>query len=98
MAKKSHRIASRQAAISKERKRKKRAQSAGKQNTPVSLALPKPSSDYDVATPAPPQEVQQAAPVRQPDTRYHYVVTDLRTIGIIAGPLVIILIILAIVL
>ena len=98
MAKKSHRIASRQAAISKERKRKKRAQSAGKQNMPVGSASPKPSGDYDVAPPASPQEVQQSVQVRQPDTHYHYVATDLRTIGLIAGPLVIVLIILAIVL
>lgn len=96
MAKKSHRVASRQAQVSKERKRKKRSQvsqrhpmPAGAPVAPSTVATPKPSTAPSVTRPA---STRQAVP------RYQYVIADLRKIALIAGAMIIILIVLAFVL
>jgi len=104
MAKKSHRVASRQAAVSKERKRKKRSQPpqrhpmpAGAPAAPSTDATPEPAT---VATPesstAP--SVTRPASTRQAVPRYQYVIADLRKIALIAGAMLVILIVLAFVL
>jgi hypothetical protein len=80
MAKKSHRIASRQAAVGKERKRKKKAVSG------------------EVAAPATTGISPPARTDPRESARYQYVIADLRTIAIIAGPLIVLLIILAFIL
>jgi len=97
MAKKSHRIASRQAAVSKERKKKKKAQTADKR--PVS------STEQDVTIETSVGDgtegnvtvtVPRAAAVSPKDAhRYDYVYPDLKRIAYIAIPLVILIIILA---
>jgi len=110
MAKRSHRIASRQAAVGKERKRKKKAQAGEKRtvsyttppdviDAPQSTAesAPEPVSS-EVASPATATSPQPTRAERGDTTRYHYVISDLRTIGIIAGPLIVLLIILAFIL
>jgi hypothetical protein len=106
MAKKSHRIASRQAAVGKERKRKKKAQAGDKRT--VSYTTPAPPAVSEVTektfTETVPEEVsapataQPARTVSQEFDRYRYVIKDLRYIAIIAGPLLVLLIILALVL
>jgi hypothetical protein len=106
MAKKSHRIASRQAAVGKERKRKKKAQGGEKKT--VSYTAPPPPADAEVAdntlTETVPEVVSAPAVARpartvlQDSDRYQYVIADLRHIAIIAVPLLVLLIILALVL
>ena len=110
MAKRSHRIASRQAAVGKERKRKKKAQSGEKRA--VSYTAPPDGIDAPeyAAESAPepiPEEVSAPETVTSPQparaeggdtSRYRYVISDLRIIGIIAGPLLVLLIILALIL
>lgn len=99
MPKKSHRVASRQAAVSKERKRKKRAQAAQRHPTPA--GPPAPAAPLTVATPEPPTApaVTRPAPAaRQAGPRYQYVIADLRKTALLAGTMLIILIVLALVL
>ncbi len=109
MPKKSHRVASRQAAVSKERKRKKRAQAsqrhpmpAGAPAVPSTVATPgPPAAPSTVATPEPattPSVTQPAPAARQAIPRYQYVVADLRRIALLAGAMLVILIVLAFVL
>ena len=110
MAKRSHRIASRQAAVGKERKRKKKAQVGDKRtvsyttppdviDAPESTAEPVPEPvSSEVEAPATATSPQPARAERVDTSRYQYVISDLRTIGIIAGPLILILIILAFIL
>lgn len=112
MAKKSHRVASRQAAVSKERKRKKRSQAsqrhpmpAGAPAAPSTMATPEPApetatSPSTVATPEPSTatSVTRPASTRQAVPRYQYVMADLRKIALIAGAMLVILIVLAFVL
>lgn len=110
MAKRSHRIASRQAEVGKERKRKKKAQ--GGEKRPVAYSAPPASVDApesaaesgpeaastDVSAPITATSPQPARVERGDTARYQYVISDLRTIGIIAGPLIVLLIILAFIL
>ncbi len=108
MAKKSHRVASRQAAVSKERKRKKRSQAsqrhpmpAGAPVAPSTMATPEPATAAStVATPEPSTapSVTRPASTRQAVPRYQYVIADLRKIALIAGAMLVILIVLAFVL
>lgn len=112
MAKKSHRVASRQAAVSKERKRKKRSQTsqrhpmpAGAPTAPLTMATPEPppetaTSPSTVATPEPSTatSVTRPASTRQAVPRYQYVMADLRKIALIAGAMLVILVVLAFVL
>lgn len=110
MAKRSHRIASRQAAVGKERKRKKKGQVGEK--PAISYTAPTDATEAPESTAQPltePADGKSAATVtatsprpsgaeRGDAMRYHYVITDLRTVGIIAGPLIVLLIILALIL
>lgn len=108
MAKKSHRVASRQAQVSKERKRKKRSQAsqrhpmpAGAPAAPSTVATPEPATaPSTVATPKPSTapSVTRPASTRQAVPRYQYVIADLRKIALIAGAMLVILIVLAFVL
>lgn len=111
MAKKSHRVASRQAAVSKERKRKKRSQTsqrhpmpAGAPAAPSTMVTPEPApepatSPSTVATePSTAPSVTRPASTRQAVPRYQYVIADLRKIALIAGAMLVILIVLAFVL
>lgn len=107
MAKKSHRVASRQAAVSKERKRKKRSQTpqrhpmpAGAPAAPSTEATPEPATaPSTVATePSTAPSVTKPASTRQAAPRYQYVIADLRKIALIAGAMLVILIVLAFVL
>jgi len=108
MPKKSHRVASRQAAVSKDRKRKKRAQAsqrypltAGTPAAPSTEATPKPPpTPSTVATPEPSTAPSVTRPpsTRQAVPRYQYVTAELRKIALIAGSLLVILIVLAFVL
>lgn len=100
MPKKSHRVASRQAQVSKERKRKKRAQSPQRraitaQITPASIPAAQP--------PAAPKPAAQPSAVPKPTAapaapRYQYFIADLRKIAVLAGAMLIVLIVLAFVL
>jgi hypothetical protein len=109
MAKKSHRVASRQAEVSKERKRKKKSQTHQQHVMPAGVSTP-PSVEGPPevqATPSPmvipetstaPQVTRPAAAAREAAPRYHYVIADLRRTGLLTGAMVIILIVLAFVL
>jgi len=105
MAKRSHQIASRQAAISRERKKKKKSQSSEKRAE--SAGTPSPVEISSASTAASSSVVQSTAysmtakssqSVQMDENRYQNVVRDIRKIAIIATPLVVILIILAFVL
>lgn len=108
MAKKSHRVASRQAQVSKERKRRKRSQvsqrhpmPAGASAAPIMDVTPEPpAAPSTVATPKPSTapSVTRPASTRQAVPRYQYVIADLRKIALIAGAMIVILIVLAFVL
>lgn len=105
MTKRSHQIASRQAAISREKKRKKKSQTAEKHvessDAPASVDVASgslaassnvvQSTAYSVST-----KSSQRNPLDE--NKYQYVVRDLRMIAIIAAPLIVILIVLAFVL
>lgn len=104
MPKKSHRVASRQAQVSKERKRKKRAQLPQRQAT----ITPAESDTIPAVQPqaVPKPEVQPLAPakplsklaVAQAVPRYQYFTADLRKIAVLAGAVLLVLIVLAFVL
>ncbi len=102
MPKKSHRVASRQAAISRERKRKKRAQAAQRQPIPIKRAAPaiEPPVSEPPATAEPTSvTVTQPPPSARPVApRYGYVTAEIRKIAIIAAVMLAILIVLAFVL
>jgi len=91
--KKSHRVASRQAAASKERKRKKKAQTT-QQRVRVAPATP----ELVDALPPEPVATSIAQPAREVEPARQYIVRDLRKISIIAGSMIIILIVLGFVL
>lgn len=104
MPKKSHRVASRQAQVSKERKRKKRAQSLQKRST---VAPTEPVSFPAAQPPAAPQPAIQPSAVAKPAAkplaapaapRYQYFIADLRKIAVLAGAMLTVLIVLAFVL
>ena len=105
MTKRSHDIASRQAAISRERKRKKKSQTSEKRvessgaPAPVDVASGSPVASSNVVQ-SPAYSVSTKSSQRNPldENKYQYVVRDLRMIAIIATPLILILIILAFVL
>ena len=108
MPKKSHRIASRQAEISKQGKRKKKSQVSQKDAMPsgtpavqstqsTETTYNSPVSSSTVSTTQP----YSASPIAQPATaarqvapRYQYVMADLKKIAIITGALLVILIVL----
>ena len=104
MPKKSHRVASRQAQVSKERKRKKKAQSPQRQ----AAVTPAESGTIHVAEPqaVPKPEIQPLAPakpsakpaVAQAVPRYQYFSSDLRKTAVLAGAVLLVLIVLAFVL
>ena len=91
--KKSHRVASRQAAVGKERKRKKRSQASPQKSVPAPV---KPASP--ATTPAEPMTARPAQSTKEPRTSHQYIRGELRKIAIIAGCIVVVLIILAFVL
>ncbi len=92
--KKSRRVASRQAAASKQRKKKKRAQ-VSQQRAVTAPTTPTPT---DIAAPPEPVTPPVTQPVQQVASGFQYIRTDLRKIGIIAGAIIIILIILGFIL
>jgi hypothetical protein len=105
MTKRSHQIASRQAAISRERKRKKKSQTSEKHveslgaPAPVDVASGSPVAISNVVqSPAYSVSTKSSQSIQLDENRYQYVVRDLRKIAIIAAPLIVILIILAFVL
>jgi len=105
MTKRSHQIASRQAAISRERKRKKKPQTPEKQAessaAPVQAEAVISTSNVSsniIEKPARAASVKPSQPAQQDENRFQYVVRDIRKIAIVAVPLVLILIVLAFVL
>lgn len=112
MPKKSHRIASRQAEISKQGKRKKKSQASQKDAMPsdapavestqsTETTYKSPVSSSTVSTTQPYSASPIAHPVsalRQVAPRYQYVMADLKRIAIITGALLVILIVLVFVL
>lgn len=99
MPKKSHRVASRQAAVRRERKRRKRSRAQPWQRQAVATPA-KPATEARVAEPptAPePSAVTKPPPSARPAVRpvaprYQYVIPELRKIAIIAGAMLAILI------
>ena len=112
MPKKSHRIASRQAEISKQGKRKKKSQASQKDTVPsgapavqstqsIETTYKPPVSSSPVSTTQPysASPIAHPAPAaRQVAPRYQYVIADLKKIAIISGALLVILIVLVFVL
>jgi hypothetical protein len=112
MPKKSHRIASRQAEISKQGKRKKKSQASQKdtmpsgapavqstQSTETTYKSPVSPSTVSTTQPYSASPIAQPAPAaRQVAPRYQYVMADLKKIAIISGALLVILIVLVFVL
>lgn len=112
MPKKSHRIASRQAEISKQGKRKKKSQASQKDTMPsgapavqstqsTETTYKSPVSPSTVSTTQPYSASPIAQPVsalRQVAPRYQYVMADLKKIAMISGALLVILIVLVFVL
>ena len=94
MPQKSHRVASRQAAVSKERKHKKKSKGQTTQKHTVAT----PSTPTSAADPAVPTAAHPTPQARQSVTRYQYVNADLRRIAVIAGTMFAILIMLSFVL
>ncbi len=109
MPKKSHRVASRQAASSKERKRKKKSQGPSRHSIPAG-ATPDISAEFTAETPVMPSTVATPEPkitsnvtrtttaAQKEAPRYQYVIADLRKTSLIAGAMIIILIVLVFVL
>ena len=112
MPKKSHRIASRQAEISKQGKRKKKSQASQKDTMPSGASVVQStqptettyepsvsSSTVSTTQPYSVSPIAQSAPAaRQVAPRYQYVMADLKKIAMISGALLVILIVLVIVL
>ena len=112
MPKKSHRIASRQAEISKQGKRKKKSQVSQKdampsgapavqstQSTEATYNSPVSSSTVSTTQPYSASPIAQPAPAaRQVAPRYQYVMADLKKIAMISGALLVILVVLVFVL
>ena len=104
MPKKSHRVASRQAQVSKERKRKKRAQSPQRQATvtpaePASIpAAQPPAASKPAIQPAAAPKPSAKPSAAQAVPRYQYFIADLRKIAVLAGAMLIVIIVLAFVL
>ena len=103
MTKRSHDIASRQAANSRERKKKKKSQTSGSHaepsSAPVDVKVSSSSVSSDTAkisTPIVSTKFSQT--IQLDESRYQYVKRDLQKTAIIAVPLIVILIILAFVL
>jgi hypothetical protein len=104
MPKKSHRVAARQQAVSRERKRKKKPRAQAPQVRPTS---PPPAATPSIEPRAAEPATEEAATVtmtqptplpRTVASRYLYVITELRKIAIISAAALVILIILAFVL
>jgi hypothetical protein len=103
MTKRSHEIASRQAAISKERKRKRKSQTSERHaepsDAPGDVAINPASASSDTARISAHNVAARSSQSNQLDeNRYQYVIHDLRRTAIIVIPMLIILIILAFVL
>ncbi|TET37456.1 MAG: hypothetical protein E3J65_06480 [Dehalococcoidia bacterium] len=94
MPKKSHRVASRQAAVSRERKRKKRSQSSQRHviATPAKPASVLPHGPSVTPGPIAPPPTQPRPSTRPVAPRYQYVSAELRKIALIAGAIFVILI------
>lgn len=100
MPKKSHRVASRQAAASKERKRKKRSQSFQRGPTTSEVkpaAEPSAVSEPAIQPSATPQPAAKLS-ATPASPQYRYFIADLRKIAVIAGAMLTTLIVLAFVL
>jgi hypothetical protein len=103
MTKRSHQIASRQAAISRERKKKKKSQTSEKHaepsGAPVDVAVnPASASSNAAQTLVHTVSTKVSQSIQLDEDRYQYVKRDMRRTIIIATPLIVILIILAFVL
>jgi hypothetical protein len=105
MTKRSHQIASRQAAISRERKKRKKSQTSEKQAEssgapdPVGAVASSSSAKSNIVqTPTQSASTKSSQSIQLDENRYQYVKRDLRRTIIIAVPLIVILIILAFVL
>jgi|APFre7841882654_1041346.scaffolds.fasta_scaffold198665_2 hypothetical protein len=98
MTKRSHQIASRQAAISRERKKKKKSQTsenhAESSGAPVNVKVSSDTAQISTSN----VSTKSSQSIQLDENRYQYVKRDLRRTIIIAVPLIVILIILAIVL
>jgi hypothetical protein len=97
MGKRSRQIASRQAAVGRERKRKKKAQTADRNSAPVG-APSEPDKAPIVGTAKPtaaPMRTQPAFADRQVVSQHQYIATDLKQIALFSGIVIILLIILA---
>jgi len=97
MGKRSRQIASRQAAVGRERKRKKKAQIADRHVAPVgapSEPVSAPGVDTVKSTAAP-TRTQPAFADRQVASQHQYIAADLKQIALFSGIVIILLIILA---
>ena len=100
MAKRSHKIASRQAAVHKERKKKKKSQGTERRSIisveqSATTETPDDNGTEIKVTKTAPKPIAISP---QESARYNYVYSDLKHIAIIAGPLLLLIIILAFVL
>ena len=97
MAKKSHKIASRQAAVSRERKKKKKAQPAERRPVaPLEQGMPVETTEAVETEVAVTVTAPRAAKALPKDSmQYASVYSDLKHVAYIAGPLLLIIIILA---
>jgi len=98
MTKRSHQIASRQAAISRDRKKKKKSQTSEKHaepsGAPVNVKVSSDTAQISTSN----VSTKSSQSIQLDENRYQYVKRDLKKTAIIAAPLIIILIILAFVL
>jgi hypothetical protein len=97
MGKRSRQIASRQAAVGRERKRKKKAQTADRHIAPVGApSEPGKAPIIDTAkSTAESIRTQPAFADRQVVSQHQYIATDLKQIALFSGIVIILLIILA---
>jgi hypothetical protein len=97
MGKRSRQIASRQAAVGRERKRKKKAQSADRHVAPVgALSEPDKAPVVDIVkSTTAPTRTQPAFADRQVASQHQYIATDLKQIALFSGIVIILMIILA---
>ncbi|MFQ5924731.1 MAG: hypothetical protein ACE5IE_01865 [Dehalococcoidia bacterium] len=96
MPRKSHRVASRQAEVGKERKRKKRSRAPQRHAvaTPDKPAGVPPHSPSVTPEPIAPPLPQPRPSTRPVTPRYQYVAVELRKIAILTGAILVILIVL----
>ena len=97
MGKRSRQIASRQAAVGRERKRKKKAQAADRNVAPVGAPSEPVSAPVvdTVKSAVASTRTQPAFADRQVASQHQYIATDLKQIALFSGIVIILLIILA---